>query len=253
LEPLDLSVLCAAAFATSILSGVVGMAGGSALLVVLLLFFDPLVAIPLLGVIQLVSNGARTVIQRRHVEWPMVSRFGVLLLPMGFIGLYFAQLMPPSGARLLIGAFVLAVTWVPGGVLLGAKLERFDPGRRMWALGAVVGVLNTTIGATGPLLAPFFLDIGLTRQAVIGTKAACQILVHLAKIVVFGAAGFAFHAFALPLLLLSAIVVVGTWIGSRILDRVDEIWFVRLYRAVLTIIALRLVVWDGLAALGIGS
>jgi uncharacterized membrane protein YfcA len=41
--------------------------------------------------------------------------------------------------------------------------------------------------------------------------------------------------------------VVGTWIGSRLLDRVSELWFTRLYRAVLTVIALRLVV---AAALG---
>ena len=83
----------------------------------------------------------------------------------------------------------------------------------------------------------------------IGTKAACQTLGHLAKIAVFGVAGFAFLEFALPLALLSAAVVVGTWIGSRILESVSELWFTRLYRAVLTLIAIRLVVWDGLGLL----
>ena len=48
-----------AAFATSILSAVVGMAGGITLLAVMLLFLEPLAAIPLHGVIQLVSNSSR--------------------------------------------------------------------------------------------------------------------------------------------------------------------------------------------------
>ena len=63
-------------------------------------------------------------------------------------------------------------------------------------------------------------------------------------------AGFAF-ASHLPLLaLLSGLVVVGTWIGSRLLDRVSERTFVRLYRAVLTVIALRLVLGEGLRLAG---
>ena len=114
-----------------------------------------------------------------------------------------------------------------------------------------MGVLNLTVGATGPLIAPFFLNLGLPRQGIIGTKAACQTLGHVTKIAIFGATGFAFAAFALPLALLCVAVVVGTWIGSRILGRVSEIWFTRLYKTVLTAVALRLVLWDGIAVLGL--
>ena len=40
-------------------------------------------------------------------------------------------------------------------------------------------------------------------------------------------------------------------IGSRIIESVNEVWFIRLYKAVLTAIALRLVVWEGLAWIGV--
>ena len=56
MEIADVAVLCAAALAASILSGIVGMAGGIVLLTIMLLYFEPLIAIPLHGVIQLVSN-----------------------------------------------------------------------------------------------------------------------------------------------------------------------------------------------------
>jgi uncharacterized membrane protein YfcA len=56
LEPWALAVVAVAAFATAILSGIIGMAGGIVLLSVMLLFFDPLLAIPLHGAVQLVAT-----------------------------------------------------------------------------------------------------------------------------------------------------------------------------------------------------
>ena len=242
MEPTTLLVLGVAAFLTSILSAIIGMAGGIVLLSVMLLYMDPLEAIPLHGAVQLVSNGSRTWIQRSHIVRPIVWRYSLLLLPMGFVGLAIAQSLSPPVTRALIGVFVLMATWVPGLLLFGVHPEQTDTKRRFVVLGGVVGVLNMTIGATGPLIAPFFLNLGLPRQGIIGTKAACQALGHLAKLAVFGVAGFAFVTYALPLAVLCVAVVAGTMAGSRILGRVSELWFTRLYKSVLTLIALRLVV-----------
>ncbi|MEN8182493.1 MAG: sulfite exporter TauE/SafE family protein [Myxococcota bacterium] len=245
MEPLSLALLGVAALATSILSAIIGMAGGIVLLSVMLLFLEPLVAIPLHGVVQLVSNSSRAWIQRRHLQPGIVWRYTIFLLPLGFAGLAFSRSLSPEVVRAGIGVFVLLATWRPSWLLLGTHPERTHPTRRFVWLGAGVGFLNTTVGATGPLIAPFFLDIGLTRQALVGTKAGCQSLGHVAKLVVFGVVGFAYGEYLLLLALLSALVVVGTWIGSRILDRVSERTFVVAYRTVLTLIALRLVLWEG--------
>jgi uncharacterized membrane protein YfcA len=250
-EPTTLAVLGVVAFATSILSAIVGMAGGIVLLGVMLLFYDPLLAIPLHGVVQLVSNGSRTWIQRRHVDWTIVGRYSVLLLPMGFVGLAVLRSLAPDVARALIGVFVLVATWAPAWLLIGTHPERLAQDRRFVLLGGVVGVLNTTIGATGPLIAPFFLNLGLDRHELVGTKAACQSLGHLAKLLIFGAAGFAFAEWSAPLALLCVAVVAGTWVGSRVLGRVSETTFVRLYKVVLTAVALRLVLLDGASTFGL--
>ncbi len=242
LDPANLAILGAAALGTSILSAIVGMAGGITLLSVMLLMVEPLVAIPLHGVIQLVSNSSRAVVQRRHLHWNIIARYGLLLLPGGFVGLAVAQALPTPLLLTLIGLFVMTATWVPSLLLFGAHPENIRGERRFFVLGGVVGVLNPTVGATGPLIAPFFLDLGLSRFALIGTKAACQSLGHLAKIAVFGIAGFAFLEYWQLLLSLSVLVVLGTWIGSRLLEYVSERFFIWLYRSVLTLIALRLVI-----------
>jgi uncharacterized membrane protein YfcA len=245
LEALDLAILVAAALATSILSAVVGMAGGIVLLSVMLLYLEPLAAIPLHGVIQLVSNGSRAIIQRRHVDWSLAWRYAVLLLPAGAVGMPVAYAMSPPVTRSLIGVFVLAATWRPGWLLLGTHPEDSRPRLRFFALGGVTGFLQMVIGAVGPLIAPFFLNLGLTRQAMVGTKAACQVLGHMSKLILFGIAGFAYLDWAGPLAAMCGAVIAGTWLGSQLLERVNERMFTLLFKGVLTAVALRLVLWEG--------
>jgi uncharacterized membrane protein YfcA len=237
-------LLVAAAIATSIVSGVMGLAGGMMLLAALLLVLDPLAAIPLHGVVQLVSNASRAFFQRRHVRWDAVWRFAWPLLPAGAAGLALLRAIPPDGGRLAIGAFVLLATWAPGLLRL-APHEGGDARRALPLGGALVGFLSTSIGATGPLLAPFVLALDLGPQATIGTLAACQIFQHGSKLVLFGATGFEFARFALPLAGLCAAAVLGSALGTRLLDHLPERAFRAGVRLVLTALALQLV-WQGL-------
>lgn len=243
-----LAILCATAFFTAILSAVVGMAGGMTLLAVMLVFLPPLVAIPLHGAIQLAANFSRTVIQREHARTDLLWHYGWPLLPMGALGLLVAERIPERALEAAIGVFVLVATWRPAWLAVGARAGG-DPGARFTALGFAAGFLNVTIGATGPLVAPFFLNLGLARQAVIGTQAGVQALGHLAKLALYAGFGFSFRAH-LPLLACAgACAIAGTWIGSRLLDRISERAFTRLYKGVLTALALQLAIGAAWSAL----
>jgi len=236
-----LAVLSVTAFFTAILSAIVGMAGGMTLLAVMLIFLPPLAAIPLHGAIQLASNFSRTLIQREHARYDLLWRYGLPLLPMGALGLLVASRLPQRALEAAIGAFVLVATWRPAWLALGTRVGASE-NVRFTALGVVAGFLNVTIGATGPLVAPFFLNLGMKRQAVIGTQAGVQALGHIVKIVLFAGFGFAFREHIVLLLGASAGAIAGTWVGSRLLDRISERAFTRLYKTVLTLLALQLVV-----------
>ena len=145
----------------------------------------------------------------------------------------------------MIGLFVLVSTWRMRWLLLGFDPSQVPKRPRFALLGSVTGALSPLIGATGPFIAPFFLGIGLSRFELIGTKAACQALTHVAKMVLFGILGFAFIDY-LPLIggmVLS--VILGTAVGTRALHRIDDARFIQLYKVALTAVALRLV-WSGL-------
>jgi uncharacterized membrane protein YfcA len=247
-----LAFLCAASIATGALSALVGMAGGITLLALMLLFMDPLIAIPIHGCVQLVSNSSRAFAQRGHVRWPLFARFAVPVLPLSFAGLALAKRVPRDAGEIAIGLFVLVFTWKPGWLAFGGRARPTPQHaeRRMVAAGSVCGFFSTTVGATGPLLAPFFLRLGLDRFSLIATQAACQTFQHLAKILVFGAIGFSFRAWLLPLAALSTTALCGTYLGTWLLGRVREDDFRALYTGVLTVIALRLVQTHALALWG---
>ena len=68
---------------------------------------SPAVAIPFHGWVQLVANGWRVFLFRRHIGWHLVGRFS-LLLPFGVaVGLWLFQALPKESIQVLIGCVVL--------------------------------------------------------------------------------------------------------------------------------------------------
>jgi uncharacterized membrane protein YfcA len=243
-------LIAATTFTTSIVSGVLGMAGGMLLLSILLVRLDPVIAVPIHGCVQLVSNGSRAWILRKEVKWRAVLRFAWPLLPAGLLGMLCLKWTPAAWGRILIGAFVLAATWLKPVRPKQATSDSALQGRRLLPLGgAVVGFFSTLVGATGPLLGPFILALDLGPRATIGTMAACQIFQHGSKVLLFGLGDFDFGAYAGWIALLASLAVVGTKVGTRFLDRLKPTPFKIAVRVVLSLLSLQLL-YSGFSQLG---
>lgn len=229
-----------AAFLTSILSALAGLGGGIILLAVIAQFFAPLVAIPIHGGIQLVSNGSRAVLLRRDVAWLPVAQASVLLFPASLLGVAVATAVPETATRLVLSSFILVLVWRP-------SLVRWTPeaglsGRGLVGVGAVSGLLNTTVGASGPFTSPFFKAVTASHRAFVATAATSQVFAHGSKLAAFGLDGFAFGEH-LDVMAAGAVgVTLGSIAGTRLLGRVDEARLAQLFRTVLTVLALRIFV-----------
>jgi uncharacterized membrane protein YfcA len=220
---------------TSIVSGVMGMAGGMLLLTAMLLRLEPAVAIPVHGIVQLVANGSRAFLLRGHVAWPAVWRFVWPLLPGSVLGILILSYVPAGASRIAIGVFVIASTWLSGFFSIG----KGEDARRVLPFGGLlVGFFSTLVGATGPLLGPFILALELGSQATIATMASCQIFQHAAKVLVFGLSGFDPSLYLVPSLGLCLCAIAGSAIGTRLLDRIPQKPFRLMVKLVLTALAL---------------
>jgi len=225
------AVVLVAVLLTATISGVLGMAGGLLLMGVLLLVLPTAVAFVVHGLLQLVSNGWRTVLHRRHVRWRVIAWYAVgSVAAAGLVG---ALAWVPSKP-----VTYLALGLVPGLVWLPRRWLALDVTRPPQAV--VAGLLSTGVnlvaGVSGPLLDVFFVRAELGRHAVVATKAATQALAHLAKIVVYGAV-LTGEGQAVPwlvVLLGVPLSVLGTALGGRLLDRISDATFTSTTRWVVT-------------------
>ena len=241
MDAAEILVIALAAGAGATLTAIAGLGGGILLLSVLLQFMDPLEAIPVHAVIQLASNSSRTVLLRHQVAWDVVWRFCLLLVPAGVAGLLVADTMSVATGRIAIAVFALLVVWWPAGLaaisgILGGGRRAFVP------LGGIAGFLNIPFGVTGPAVAPMFRRHLAERTAVIATFGATQTAGHLTKIGLFAGDGFAYGDQVTLMAAGVVAVVAGSWLGTRLLHRVDETLFGHLFRITLTAVAIRVVV-----------
>lgn len=222
-------VVVLAAFVTAAVSGVLGMAGGLLLMGALLLVLPVAVAFVVHGLLQLVSNGWRAFLQRRHIRWASLGWYGL-----GAVGavalLAVVTYVPDKQVTYLLLGLVPALVWLPERWL---ALDITQPAQAVLA-GLLTTGVNLLAGVSGPLLDVFFQRTSLTRHAVVATKAATQVLAHTAKVVVYGglvAGGSVPYAVVLAAVPLS---MLGTALGGRVLDRMTDASFARITRWVVT-------------------
>lgn len=221
-------------FVTATLSGVFGMAGGLVLMGGLALVLPVSAAFVTHGLLQLVANGWRAILHRKHVAWRIVALYALgSLIAGGVISLI--ALAPSKPALFLFMGLLPALLWLPQDWI---RLDAAKPGQALLS-GIMVTGVNLTAGVAGPLLDIFFVRTALTRHVIVATKAATQVFAHLAKVVVYGGlmlrsqdgAGMPpiwLFAAAIPLSML------GTVVGARILDRMTDINFKRYTRLIVT-------------------
>lgn len=212
-----------AAFVTATVSGVLGMAGGLLLMGALLLVLPATTAFVAHGLLQLVSNGWRVVLHRRHVSGRTVGWYALGSVAAAAL-LAAVSYVPSAPLTFLFLGSVPLLVWLPKGVL---RLDASRPAHAV-AAGFAVTSVNLVAGVAGPLLDVFFVRTSLGRHAVVATKAATQVLSHAAKVVLYGGVLLAGGEGGLPVLVLLLAVplsMLGTAVGGRLLDRMSDASF----------------------------
>ncbi|MES1941589.1 hypothetical protein T5B8_15185 [Salinisphaera sp. T5B8] len=242
-----IALLTLAALATAALSGMAGMGGGAILIAVLFaLGMPPALALPLHAGVQLASNASRSVVYGRYVRWPALGLFMLTALPGPFIVAPWVVDANPDWIRLIMAVFVALAVWPSWAARL--KIH----GRTgLLVAGAIAGIVGPVVGATGILVAPFFLRDDWRKEQVIATMAVAQACGHLLKIGAFSLNGFNVFARLELLVPMAVAALLGTLLGRWLNGRFSEAGFRGLIRVIMLVLALKLG-WDGLAGLFAG-
>ncbi|MEC7419682.1 MAG: TSUP family transporter [Pseudomonadota bacterium] len=215
------ALIISSALATSVLSGLVGMAGGVVLMAILINVLPVSSAMVLHGVTQFTANGSRTLILRRFLLWQLLPGYmlGAALAVAGFSALLFVP--DASVVLILVGLF----PWV---AKLKPKLSGLNITRPLSSVLCGLSVTSAQLlaGAAGPLLDMFYLNSGLDRQTVVANKAMTQTIGHLLRILYYGAIISVETLLPNWLFLAAAVTaVLGTRIGTWLLSRWNDAGF----------------------------
>jgi uncharacterized membrane protein YfcA len=228
--------LIAASFFTSALTAAFGVGGGLAMLALMGLFLPVAALIPVHGAVQLGSNTGRAWHQRPHIRFDVALPFIGGSLVGAIAGAFLVVQLPDALLKLVLGIFIISVTWteIPGLAGLGRA--------GLAAGSAAMALLTMFLGATGPLLAVFFAQVlPGDRKALVATHGAGMAIQHSLKVVVFWIAGFAFWQWLPLAAAMIASGFLGTVYGTRLLDRLPEERFRKWFKIGLTILAFDLV------------
>jgi uncharacterized membrane protein YfcA len=233
MTPTAMAVIAVTVLATSFLSGIFGMAGGMILLGVMLMFLDVAPAMVLFGAIQGSANGWRALLWRAHVRWDVVWRY-IVGATAAFLVMRLVAFVPDKAVLyLLIGglpflARLVPDRWVPDVSTPGGP----------YLCGLVILTLQLIAGGAGHILDMFFQRSGFDRRGIVGTKAICQTLAHVYRILYFGSFASAFDV-AMPWWAFAGAIglaLAGTSLAARVLERMSDAdfrkWTARIVLAV---------------------
>lgn len=230
------SLILVTTLVTAFISGIFGMAGGLILMGVLTALLPVATAMILHGMIQLCSNGWRAWLIREHISWPIVGRYligGVLAIAM----LIFVMWRPEKHAVFIMLGLMAFVPWIP------KQWFALDVEKPFQAeiLGFVAQALNTLAGVVGPVLDIFFVQTEMTRQQIVATKGATQVIAHLTKIIFWSVpVWMPADVELVPPVWLMAVAIpismIGTWIGGLVLHRMSDVSFRDWTKYLLTVI-----------------
>lgn len=185
-------------------SGIVGTGSSMMLMPILVIFFGPQQAVPIMAIGAVMGNFGKVLAWWREIHWQACGAYSVTAIPGAVLGVHTLLALPAHIVDIALGVFFLAM--IPTRRWLARRSVKFT----LWHLaliGAPVGFLTGIVVSTGPITVPVFTSFGLERGAFLATEAAGSMGVYAAKIAAFKGFG------ALPL----SIVISGATAGVALM------------------------------------
>lgn len=219
-----ISLLSIVAWFFSTLSG-----GGSPLILIpaLAWIVEPQAIPPVITVGMLGGNFQRSLLYRQTIDWSVFWWFTPGAITGGILGAFlFSQLD------------LAWLPWLLGVFLVGSALSCWrepDTEQTEWPVkswyflpgGFVYAFLSGVVGSTGPILNVFYLNHGLVKESLLGTKGANKVVVHITKLLAYAYFGVLSWQHLLFGLVIAIAAWPGNWLGKKALEYLTERQFRR--------------------------
>jgi uncharacterized membrane protein YfcA len=231
------SVLLLCGWLAATVSGAAGFGGALLMLPVLAFTIGGRAAVPILTVAQVLGNASRAGFGWRDIRWRQALVFSAGAVPASVIGARLFVALPSASIMRLVGGFLLIVV----GLRHTRLGKRKVPESFLALAGVGVGFLSAVAGSAGPIGAAVFLGLRLPARAYVASEAVSAVLMHLTKSITYGRLAALTTGDLLQGIALGFSLVLGSWTGRRLLDRMPEKRFTLLVESLMVLSAAMLI------------
>lgn len=236
---MDVSILILAlgCFLAAFVNAAFATGGVFIVLATLTFVFPPSVAIPLMGPLSAGSLVGRIALFWRDINWRICLMFGLGALGGVALGVSVFFALPEDALRVGLAVLLLLLIWVPPGLWLKDRQIPFLP------VGVAHVFIATALGLGG-LLQAVLINTRITKAALTGTLAFCMLSADVMKVLGYGSLGFDFRPYLVHIGVATLVGFAGAWAGKRVSHRISDGLFRVVFKAIVTLVALRLL-WQG--------
>ncbi|MBW1654545.1 sulfite exporter TauE/SafE family protein [Flavobacterium quisquiliarum] len=131
------------------------------------------------------SSASRIILFKKNICWHIVKYFVPAAIPAVWLGAWLLKFLNPLYLEIAMGLFLISN--LP---FVFKKPEALNSEKKAsdWFLSVIgfsAGFLSGLTGVVGLLFNKFYLNHGLTKEEIIATRAANEIILHLIKIVLY--------------------------------------------------------------------
>lgn len=204
------------------LSGIIGTGSSMMLMPVLVLFFGPQQAVPIMAIGAVMGNLGKVFAWWREIDWKACCAYAATAIPGAAFGVHTLLALPAHFIDLALGVFFVAM--IPTRRWLARRSVKFTL-LHLALIGGPVGFLTGIVVSTGPITVPVFTSYGLEKGAFLATEAAGSLAVYATKIAAFKEFG------ALPVniiakgLITGAALMTGSFFAKSVVVRMQASTF----------------------------
>jgi uncharacterized membrane protein YfcA len=232
---MEIALITFVALGASLLTFFSGFGLGTILTPFMAIFFPVETAIALTGIVHLLNNLFKFVLVRRHVDWPVVLRFGVTAIIGAALGALLLGIIPNQTAlfvwqagsktfeirllKLIVAA--LMVVFVLFELLPHLRALQFERNKLMLG-SALSGFFGGLTGHQGALRSAFLIKCGLSKEKFVATGVVIASAIDITRLGIYSTRLTVSLVEENKVLLLSAILAAfaGAWLGSQLLKKV---------------------------------
>ena len=228
--------VCAVTLAFAVRGGA-GFGGGVVLAPLLALVAPLAVVVPVSSALNMISGVSQGIRDWRKVAWPDLLR----IAPFSFAGVLLGiWLLTRIDARPLSKAFGVFIVLYALYMLRSKGVMPAIARRWLYPLGAFLSLLAGTVGslfggAAGPLYVMYLSALKLNRDCFRATITMIMLTMGTARVIGFLATGLYTQKVLTLLAIGVPLVLIGGWIGARVVARLDQDRFGRLVGMVLLV------------------